>query len=233
MRPFVEMAHMHNMARPIRVFAAAALATVALHAATAHAADGSREREALRRAQASLRAAQDERDAMAGEKANLTQDKTKLEGELKQTAARVRGAEAQASGLKARVAQLEASLAEQQKALTEGQAREAALAEQLRQAEAKLADQVRVASTVQALLAERTRDVQTLTAQNDGMYQAGLDAIALYKAKSPSQFLDAHDQVLGWRAVKAEGVVDALRDKLDDARFKALPAEAPAAGRVN
>mgnify|MGYP003704676695 CR=1 FL=1 len=110
--------------------------------ATAHAGDANREREALRRAQQSLRAAQDERDAMLGEKAALSQDKSKLEGELKASSARVRGAEAQAAGLRGRVAQLEASLSEQQKAVAEGQAREAALTEQLRQADLVVAQRV-------------------------------------------------------------------------------------------
>jgi len=38
---------------------------------------------------------------------------------------------------------------------------------------------------------------------------------------------------LGYREIKVENVAETLRDRLDDARFKALPAEATAAGRVN
>lgn len=193
----------------------------------------SREREALRRVQQSLRQAQQERDAIVGEKAALATDKSKLEGELKQVAAKVRGAESQAAGLKARVAQLEASLAEQQKAVAEGQAREAALAEQVRVTEAKLAEQVRVVSSVQALLAERTREAQTLNAQNQAMYKAGLDAIDLYRAQSPAGFLQSRDKLLGWENVKVENVAETLRDRMDEARYKALPTEATASGRVN
>jgi septal ring factor EnvC (AmiA/AmiB activator) len=199
----------------------------------AHAEGNSREREALRRAQQSLRAAQEERDAIVGEKAALATDKTKLEGELKQVAAKVRGAETQAAGLKGRVAQLEASLAEQQKAVAEGQARETALSEQLRATEARVAEQVRVVNTVQALLSERTREAQTLAGQNQAMYKAGLDAIELYRAQSPSAFLQARDKVLGWETVKVENVAETLRDRMDDARYKPLPVEATATGRVN
>jgi chromosome segregation ATPase len=208
---------------------------VALLMATslAHAEPSSREREALRRAQQSLRQAQEEREAIVGEKAALATDKTKLEGELKQVAAKVRGAESQAAGLKARVAQLEASLAEQQKAVADGQSREAALGEQIKQTEAKLAEQVRVVGTVQALLAERTREAQTLSLQNQAMYKAGLDAIELYRAQSPSAFLQARDKLLGWENVKVENVAETLRDRMDDARYKALPTEATASGRVN
>jgi chromosome segregation ATPase len=202
-------------------------------ASLAHAEPSTREREALRRAQQSLRAAQEEREAIVGEKAALATDKTKLEGELKQVAAKVRGAESQAAGLKARVAQLEASLAEQQKAVADGQSRELALAEQLKQGEGKLAEQVRVVATVQALLAERTREAQTLSAQNQAMYKAGLEAIELYRAQSPSAFLQARDKVLGWESVKLENVAETLRDRMDDARYKPLPAEATASGRVN
>ena len=131
------------------------------------------------------------------------------------------------------MAQLEASLAEQQRAVADGQAREAALSEQLRTAEAKLADQVRVVGTVQALLAERTREAQTLQGQNEAMYKAGLDAIDLYKAPSPTAFLSVRDKWLGWTQVKAENVAETLRDHLEDARYKPLPTEAPAAGRLN
>jgi chromosome segregation ATPase len=213
--------------------AATALAMVAVLHSLAHAEPSTREREALRRAQQSLRAAQEEREAIVGEKAALATDKTKLEGELKQVAAKVRGAESQAAGLKARVAQLEASLAEQQKAVADGQSRELALAEQLKQGEGKLAEQVRVVATVQALLAERTREAQTLSAQNQAMYKAGLEAIELYRAQSPSAFLQARDKVLGWESVKLENVAETLRDRMDDARYKPLPAEATASGRVN
>ena len=210
-----------------------ALASALMVATLAHAEPSSREREALRRAQQSLRDAQAERDAIVGEKAALATDKSKLEGELKQVAAKVRGAESQAAGLKARVAQLEASLAEQQKAVADGQAREAALAEQIRVTEAKLAEQVRVVSSVQALLAERTREAQTLNAQNQAMYKAGLDAIELYRAQSPAGFLQSRDKLLGWENVKVENVAETLRDRMDDARYKALPTEATASGRVN
>jgi len=223
----------HRMHRRPKLVAIVCLSLAALLTLPAHAEPGGREREALRRAQQSLRQAQQERDAIVGEKAALTQDKTKLEGELKQTAAKVRGAEAQAAGLKARVAQLEASVADQQKAVAEGQGREAALAEQLAKLQAQLADQVRVAAAVQTLLAERTREGQTLKAQNQALYQAGLDAIELYRAKSPSAFLEAHEKLLGWDTVKVENVAEALRDKLDDARYKTLPNEATGAGRAN
>lgn len=226
-------AQTHHTGRHHKLAATVCLSLAALLALPAHAEPGSREREALRRAQQSLRQAQQERDAIVGEKAALSQDKTKLEGELKQTAAKVRGAEAQAASLKARVAQLEASVAEQQKAVAEGQGREAALAEQLNQLQVKLADQVRVAATMQALLAERTREGQTLKAQNQALYQAGLDAIELYRAKSPAAFLEAHEKLLGWDTVKVENVAEALRDKLDDARYKTLPNEATGAGRAN
>jgi septal ring factor EnvC (AmiA/AmiB activator) len=216
-----------------QAFTLAALASALMATTLAHAEPNSREREALRRAQQSLRDAQAERDAIVGEKAALASDKGKLEGELKQVAAKVRGAESQAAGLKARVAQLEASLAEQQKAVADGQAREAALAEQIRVTEAKLAEQVRVVGTVQALLAERTREAQTLNGQNQAMYKAGLDAIELYRAQSPTGFLQSRDKLLGWENVKVENVAETLRDRMDDARYKALPTETTAAGRVN
>lgn len=191
------------------------------------AADNSREREALRRAQQSLHQAQEERDTLATDKAALTQDKTRLESELKQTAAKVQGSERQAVGLKARVKQLEASLAEQQKAVADGQAREAALTEQLRQTEAKLQDQVRVARTVQSMLEQRAKEAQTLSTQNQAMYQVGLDAIDLYKARSPSAFLQARDKLLGWESIRAENVAETLRDRLDEARFNPPPAAGP------
>ncbi len=194
---------------------------------------GNREREALRRAQQSLRQAQEERDAVVDEKGVLTQDKAKLAGELKQVAAKVRGAESQAASQRAKALQLEADVARQQAELAQAQARETQLTAQLTQALAKQAEQARLLTVVQGMLIDRTRESQTLQAQNQALYTASIDAINVYRSQSPSAWLQASDQLLGYRGVRVENISEVLRDRVEAARFKALPTEATAASGVN
>lgn len=193
---------------------------------------GNREREALRRTQQSLRQAQSELESVSGEKAALSEEKSKLEGVLKQVQSKASNAASQAALLRSKAAQLEADLAAQKAALAASQARELALTEQLRQTEVRLAEQTHVTASVQKMLAERTRDIQTLAEQNQALYATGLDLIDLYRTQSPSVWLKARDQVLGYNTVKVENLAETMRDKLDAARFKQLSVE-PNTGSVS
>jgi septal ring factor EnvC (AmiA/AmiB activator) len=181
-----------------------------------------REKEALHRTQQSLRQAQSELETVSGEKAALSQEKSKLEGVLKQVESKASNAASQAASLRSRAARLESDLAEQKAALAAAQAREAALTELLRQTEVRLAEQAQVTASVQKMLAERTRDAQTLSVQNQALYATGLDLIDLYRTQSPSTWLKARDQILGYNTVKVENLAEAMRDRLEAARFKPL-----------
>lgn len=189
---------------------------------------GSREREALRRAQMSLRQAQEERDALASEKASLTQAKDQAESELKQTSAKVRNAESKAQAARARNDQLEASLKSKEVELTASQQREAQLQELLKKTQAELADKARTLSSVTNLLAAATQDKQTLLAQNKALYATGLEMVTLLRTQSPSEWQRAKDALLGFQAVRADNLAEAFRNRLDEANYNAVAA--PAAG---
>jgi hypothetical protein len=196
----------------------------------AHAQDkGSREREALRRAQQSLRQTQEERDVLASEKASLTQAKDQLDGELKQTSAKVKGAESKAAAERARSTQLESTLRQKDEALQAAQAREAALADKLGKAEAGLAEKTRLLENVSGLLARTAQSKATLEAQNSALYTTGLELVDLVRSQSPSAWLKARDGMLGFQGVKVENLAESFRTKLDVARYDKKEAAASAA----
>lgn len=212
---------------------ALALITLALLASSAQADDkAGREREALRRAQQSLRETLAERDALAGEKAGLQQARDKAEEALKETASRVRGAEARAQATRVRLDQAEAALKAKEEALVAAQQREAALQAQLQQTQAALQGQQRTASTVSAMLAERTKENQLLLQQNKTLYRIGLDLVDVVRTQSPSAWLKARDGLLGFKRVEADNLAEGFRTLLDEARYNpaAQTAAAPAAG---
>jgi chromosome segregation ATPase len=192
--------------------------------------ESNREREALRRVQQSLRDAQAQLSTAADEKATLSAEKAKLEDSLKQAQGKASSTASQLTAARGQASRLQTELDAQKTALDEARVRESALNEQLQQLQSRLSDQMRLTRTLQAMLSDRTHDVQVLTSQNEALYRTGLDLIDLYRSQSPSAWLKARDQLLGFHEVKVENLAEAMRDRLDDARYKALPGEATAAG---
>lgn len=185
---------------------------------------GNREREALRRTQQSLRQAQAEREALEGEKASLAQAKDQLAGELKQTSSKIKGAEAKAAQASAKASQLESQLKAKDQALTESQAREADLQAQLTKAQAVLSDKIRLTETLSSMLKANTAELKQARAQNEAMYYTGRALIDLYRSDSPPAWLKGTDVPLGMREVRVENLAEVFRSRLDDARYKELPA---------
>jgi hypothetical protein len=67
-----------------------------------------------------------------------------------------------------------------------------------------------------------------LNTANQAMYGLGLDLIELQRSQSSSEWLKAGDALLGRREVKLENLAEAMRDKLEAARFKqVMPEELP------
>ena len=219
LRPFITRV---SMALPL-------LCALSLVAPVAHAEEkASREREALRRAQQSLRQTQEERDTLAGEKATLAQDKDKLSSELQQTSAKVKGAESRAAAARARIDQLESSLKDKDKVLAESQAREADLQALLTKTQSALAEKAALTSTLTGMLKTARTEQNTLTAQNQALYETGLALIDLYRSDSPSAWLKSVDVPLGLREVRVENLAEAFRTKLEAARYKTVEGVAAA-----
>jgi myosin heavy subunit len=213
------MAKQHSSG-PVHLKPLLCAALLSLVAHQALAADNSREREALRRAQLSVQQAQQERDTALGEKASLAQEKSKLAGELSQVSTQVRSAQLQSTSFKQQVARLNTELSQQKAEVLQAQQREEALQEQLKAMQAKHAELSRVVDSLATLLIQRTQDVRVLNTANQAMYALGLDLIELQRSQSSSVWLKASDAVLGHREVKLENQAEAMRDKLEAARFK-------------
>ena len=198
--------------------------SLALAAPVAAQEKASREKQALQRAQQALREAQSERDelqskqsALTAEKTSLEADKARLSGEVKKLGA----AQAQARAAQGKAAELEAANAKLQEQLAQAQA-------QATELNAKLADAQGRLRTVSSLLASSTQNQTVLEQRNAQLYQVGLAAIELYRAKNPADAWLQKASVLGLSEVRVENAAEEMRTKLDDARYFA-PAPALAA----
>lgn len=180
----------------------------------------SREKQALQRAQQALREAQAERDdlqtkqaALTAEKTSLEAEKTKLSGEVK----KLGSVQAQARAAQAKVAELEASSAKLQEQLAQAQAQNAEMNAKLAEAQTRL-------RVVAGMLASSTQAQATLEQRNSQLYQVGLAAIALYRSKTPADTWSQKASLLGLGEVQMENAAEAMRTKLDNARYFVAPA---------
>lgn len=203
-----------------------ALATLLPQQAQAQSDRASREREALRRAQQALRDAQAEnatlqqaRSTLTAEKDAIAADKARLDAELGRTRARA----AQVDAARQQVERVQAEMAELRAQRDTALARIEDQAAQLRDAKATQAG-------LRNLLERATAQQALLEQRNRALYDVGLSAIELYRSRDPAATWAQREPVLGLGRVGVENAAEALRDRLEAARYLA-PAD-PAAGEA-
>lgn len=186
----------------------------------------SREKQALQRAQQALREAQSERDELQSKQATLTTEKSSLEAEKAKLSGEVKKlgtVQAQARAAQAKAAELEASSAKLKEQLAQAQAQNAEMSAKLAEAQTRL-------RAVTSMLASNTQTQTLLEQRNSQLYQVGLAAIELYRSQSPTSTWAQRASPLGLGQVQVENAAEAMRTKLDDARyFTPAPTTASAA----
>jgi DNA repair exonuclease SbcCD ATPase subunit len=188
-----------------------------------------REREALRRSQAALRQAQEQQATLAREKAELTAQKDQLSESARraqsQSAAQLSAARGEAERFRAGVSRAErdAALARAE-ADADKKAAAAKLDEQaqrLAQASRRLEEITRSNAALTALLESAMRSLTLAEKANREMHALGLQMIERLRGKPGASSLG--DPVLGFGNVRLENDAEALRDKLEAAKFRPEP----------
>ena len=197
-----------------------AIALICLASLGAQAQDGkaSKEREALRRAQAALRSAQEQQSALQADKAKAEAEASAAQKEAAASKAQIAGA---AARLKAREAELEALKAQLQtakdlQAETEAKAgtREQALQEQLLAARQEAAGRQQANQSLAQLLERSTQALADAEAKNRQLYTLGQRLADLYAGRSRLDTVMQQDPVLGLTAVRLEDQAEKLRAEL-------------------
>lgn len=207
---------------------AALLALGLVAAALAQPANGpSREREALRRAQAALLQSQQERDGLLAEKAALERRLQEADAAGRQGSGRLAVLQRDLAAQRERADKLQAELQAQRETATRqteamaqerGQA-EARLREQLAQAQLELAERTGANRGLSARLEQVAVQLAEAEARNRRLHQLGSEAVELYASKNPAETLRQSDPLLGLAAVRIEGLAETLRLRLDTERL--------------
>ncbi|OYV01381.1 MAG: hypothetical protein CFE45_05095 [Burkholderiales bacterium PBB5] len=197
----------------------------------------SREREALRRAQAALHEAQQQRDALQAERGPLL-EKAKADAEAALAPQRRATATAQAEvrQLREALAKLQAEqAAERQAAQQAATAATQAAQDNTRRDQAQRAqiDQLRNESderrqanaTLSKLLEQRSKALADAQRRVGELHAAGMEALTLYRDKDRLTGALQDDPVLGLTGVRVENRVQALRQRLDGLQQPAPSAE--------
>lgn len=214
-------------ARTLRCLAAALAMACLPASAQDNNATASREREALRRAQAALNDTRRELAALQAERASLLRDKDAAAAE----ALRARQArDALQSELRAAQQQAAALRGEQQSAVdrlrTERQDDAARSAERDRQAAAEaarlqqqLAERSRTVAAVTALLERATQALAEAETQNRQLHAMAVEAVERWRGKTPADAALQSDPLLGLTQVRIENVAEDLRSRADALRL--------------
>jgi chromosome segregation ATPase len=207
--------------------------TLALAAAAAFAADepGSREREALRRAQASLRQAQEAAQQLQAkvpqleaEKAKLGQERDQAAGQAQRLRRELAEARDQAAKIDAELTRTKAAAAEAQR-LADDAARDAAtrLQDGEKQRAKLAADLAERSATVTALgnLLERsTQALADAETANKRLYAVAQQAINRYRGKTAFETTVQDDPVVGLTAVRLESIAEQMRIEAEQVRLR-------------
>jgi len=205
---------------------AIALLAVASLAAQAQAQDAkpSKEREALRRAQAALRAAQEQQSTLQADKARAEADAATVKKDALAARAQIAGS---AARLKAREAELEALRAQLQaakEAQTQSDAkaveREQALQQQLLALRQESGERQQANQALTRLLERSTQALADAEAKNRQLYAIGQDLVQRYTGRSPLDTALQQDPLLGLAAVRFEDQAEKLRAALDANRLR-------------
>lgn len=186
-------------------------------------AKASKEREALRRAQAALRAAQEQQSSLQADKAKAEAGAAAAQKEASSMRAQVASG---AARLKAREAELEAlrtQLLAARQAQQEGEAkageREQALQQQLLAARQDSAARLQANQSLAQLLQRSTQALADAEAKNHQLHALGLDLVKRWQGRSTLDKALLDDPVLGLTAVRFEDQAEKLRTELDALRL--------------
>ncbi len=207
----------------LAICAMLALATAWPELATAQAqADPEREarrqRLQLQRAQAELEEAAAQRDALQAAKAaaegKARQQQTAAAAGARNLAASKADIARQQTVIETLQAALLAQVEASKRLQTEAAARESALREELAAARRDSADRLQTVRALSGLLERSTAAMRQAENRIDALYKAGLTAVEQYRTEAVKGDISLTDP-LGWRAVRRENTVDALRDGLE------------------
>ena len=184
----------------------------------------SKEREALRRAQAALRAAQEQQSSLQADKARAEADAAAAHKEAAGAKAQIAGG---AARLKARVAELETlhtqlQAARQAQQETEARAgeREQTLQQQVLAARQESASRLQANQAITQLLERSTQALADAEAKNHQLYALGQELVKRWQGKSAVDTALLQDPVLGLTAVRFEDQAEKLRGELEAKRVR-------------
>jgi DNA repair exonuclease SbcCD ATPase subunit len=202
------------LARPLAI----ALLAVASVGAQAQDAKVSKEREALRRAQAALRAAQEQQGALQADKAKAEAQVAMAQKELAGARALVAGSSAkvrlQEAELKALRTQLEAAQSAQQQGEAQAALREQALQQQLLTLRQESSARQQANQALVQILERSTTALADAEAKNRKLHAMGQDLVQRYTGRSPVDTALQQDPLLGLAAVRFEDEAEKLRAAL-------------------
>lgn len=202
----------------MKTFAIALLAVTCL-AAQAQDAKPSKEREALRRAQAALRAAQEQQSTLQADKARAEAEVSSAKKDALAARAQVAGSAARLKAHEAELQALRAQLQATRQAQTQGDAkaieREQALQQQLLALRQQSDERQQANQALTRLLERSTQALAAAEAKNHQLYAIGQDLVQRYTGRSPLDTALQQDPLLGLTAVHFEDQAEKLRAALD------------------
>lgn len=203
-----------------------AIALLALASLAAHGQDAkvSKEREALRRAQAALRSAQEQQSTLQADKARAEAQAAAAQKDAAGAKALVAGGAARLKAREAELAalrlKLQAAEAAQQQADARAAEREQTLQQQLL-AERQEGAERRQANQVLAQLLERSTQALTdAEGKNRQLYAIGQDLAQRLAGRSPLDTALQQDPVLGLTAVRLEDQAETLRAAIEAQKLR-------------
>lgn len=201
-----------------------ALLAVASLTAQAQDAKPSKEREALRRAQAALRAAQEQQSTLQADKAkaeadvaSAKQDALAARAQVASNTARLKAREAELTALRT---QLQAAKDAQTQGDSKAVEREQALQQQLLALRQQSDERQQANQALTRLLERSTQALADAEAKNHKLYAIGQDLVLRYTGRSPLDTALQQDPLLGLTAVRFEDEAEKLRAALDAAKLR-------------
>lgn len=202
-------------------------ALLALGAQAQDAAKASKEREALRRAQAALRAAQEQQSSLQADKAKAEaqasaaqKDASNAKAQVAGSAARLRTREAELETLRAQLlAARQAEQLQQQEAVKTGE-REQALQQQLLTARQESAARLQANQALAQLLERSTQALADAETKNHQLHALGQELVKRWQGRSTLDTALLQDPVLGLAAVRFEDQAEKLRGELEAKRVR-------------
>lgn len=203
-----------------------AIVLLAVASLTAHAqnAKPSKEREALRRAQAALRTSQEQQSSLQAEKAKAEADAAVAQkaaiaarAQIGSAAARLKARDAELQALQV---QLQAARDAQSRAEAESVKREQALQQQVLAARQEGSDRQQANQALTQLLERSTVALADAEGRNRKLHAIGEELVQLYTGRSPLDKALQHDPLLGLTAVRLEDLAEKHRAALEANRVR-------------